>query len=216
MQKRYEALELRTALSRRSDYRQACSELSSILQRGYRIAPKKLQILIFEEVLYAVHRLCELETSLHLLAVTKLVQAAENVLPRQRKIQVLSEFKQAAVTHWRCKRVLESEGCGFGDLATDNLIVIFGHLDARSLARAAAVCRLWNRAASDEMLWAKLFRNSFTILTFEKVYGSHRRLTANHDQPINWRVLFRVVVSSMWFSTFTTLVYVASIALLRT
>ncbi|MCO5612226.1 hypothetical protein L7F22_066489 [Adiantum nelumboides] len=153
------------------------------------------------EILTKYVPVVRLETSLHLLAITKLVQAAENVLLRQRKIQVLSEFKQAAVTHRRCKKVLESEGCGFGDLATDNLIVIFGHLDARSLASAASVCRLWNRVASDEMLWAKLFRNSFSILTSQKVYCSHGGLRANHDQPINWRVLFGVVVSSMWFSS---------------
>ncbi|KAI5069171.1 hypothetical protein GOP47_0015472 [Adiantum capillus-veneris] len=201
MQQRYEALELRAALSRRIDYEQACKELTLILQRVYASAPKKLQILVFEDVLYAVHRLSELETSLHLLAVTKLVQAAENVLPRQRKIQVGSEFKHAAVTHRRHNKAVESESCGFGDLAKDILIVIFGHLDARSLAGAATVCRFWNTAASDELIWKKLFNVSFKNFISEKRLGIDQGLQADRNQPISWRVRFKETASRnpSWF-----------------
>ena len=40
---------------------------------------------------------------------TKVVHAAEVVLPRQRRVQVVSEFKHAAIIQRRRKKVLKTE-----------------------------------------------------------------------------------------------------------
>eukprot|EP00250_Pteridium_aquilinum_P003796 c14081_g1_i1 orf=116-1018(+) len=207
MQQRYGALGIRAALSRRVDYEQACRELTLILQKGYGYAPKKLQTVLFEDVLVAVDRLSGLETSQHLTAVTNLVQAAENVLPRQRRTQVLGDFKHAAVMHRRRNKSVESEsgGCNF---PKDILIDIFGHLDARSLARAAAVCRLWKEAASDELIWKNLFDRSFGDWNCGELTGSEQRVQAYVaagkaccNQLISWKDLFQDIVKRhpLWF-----------------
>lgn len=206
MQQRYEALEIRAALSRRVDFEQACNELTLILQRGYGRAPKKLQSIFFEDALFAIQRLYELETSQHLSALTKLVQAAENVLPRQRKTHLLGDFKHAVVMHRRRNKCIESEVCC--DFSKDILVDIFGHLDAQSLARAASVCRLWKTAADDELIWKNLFDNSFRDSIYDKLSGSEQvpQLSVSAgkticNQSISWKNLFKdnVTRHPSWF-----------------
>ncbi|KAH7372736.1 hypothetical protein KP509_17G018500 [Ceratopteris richardii] len=206
MQKRYELLELRPALSRRIDFEQACNELTVILRKAYGHAPKKLQILIFEDVLFAVNRLLELQTNFHLSCVVKLVQAAENVLPRQKKTQVVAKFKHAAVAHRRCNKILQHESeCGEGDtdLAKDILLVIFSYLDAQSLAKAACVCRSWNAAALDELLWKNLYDVSFTSIYSYKTNLIHKGQDsqASANESIDWRARFKNTLKSYptWF-----------------
>ena len=58
------------------------------------------------DMLSTYHRL---EACQELAAVRKVVQAAEVVLPRQRRGQIVSEFKHAAVIQGRRKKVSETE-----------------------------------------------------------------------------------------------------------
>ncbi|KAH7426191.1 hypothetical protein KP509_11G089000 [Ceratopteris richardii] len=158
------------------DFKPACNELIVTLQKPYGHALKKLQILIFEDVLFAVNRLLELQTNLHLSCVVKLVQAAENVFPRQKKTQVVAKFKHVVVAHRRCNKILQHEseyGEGDTDFAKDNLLVIFSYLDEQSLAKAACVYRSLNAAALDELLWKKLYSQ------------------ARANKSIDWRARFK-------------------------
>ncbi|KAH6556550.1 hypothetical protein KP509_1Z171600, partial [Ceratopteris richardii] len=201
MQKRYELLELRPALSRRIDFEPACNELTVTLQKAYGHALKKLQILIFEDVLFAINRLLELQTNLHLSCVVKPVQAAENVFPRQKKTQVVAKFKHAVVAHRRCNRILQHESeCGEGDMdfAKDNLLVIFSYLDAQS-----CVCRSWNAAPLDELLWKNLCDVSLTSIYSYKINLIHKGQDsqARANESIDWRARFKNTLKSYptWF-----------------
>ncbi|GBO24398.1 F-box/WD repeat-containing protein 5 [Araneus ventricosus] len=43
------------------------------------------------------------------------------------------------------------------------LLYVFSHLSAKELLNARGTCRNWNRVATDEFLWKRLFHNDFKI-----------------------------------------------------
>ncbi|XP_026666249.1 F-box protein At5g52880 isoform X2 [Phoenix dactylifera] len=148
---RYEELGLAEALSRPYDYPTACRELGLILRLAYAKLPKGLQSLVFRDTLSAFRRLPQVQTGYGISSANILLQAAEVVLPKQKKALAVSEFKHAAVAHKRHSRAHEDGGSM--QLPHDVLVHIFSFLDMRSLVTASSVCWAWNSAASDDTLW---------------------------------------------------------------
>ncbi|CAL5367406.1 unnamed protein product [Camellia sinensis] len=84
-------------------------------------------------------------------AANLLIQSAEAVLPKQKKVLAVTEFKHAKVAHKRRCKDRQEEGSI--QLPQDVVVHIFSFLDLQSLLSAASVCWLWNSAASDNHLW---------------------------------------------------------------
>ncbi|KAL2629400.1 hypothetical protein R1flu_014086 [Riccia fluitans] len=160
MLSRYRELHLDAALYRRYDYPEACRELHSLLRQVYLKVPKTVQLLMYNDILTAFRLLAGLDTSDQLLAASLLVQAAETVLPRQRRSAAVVEYKQAAVAFHRRAKRHDSEPVEF-PLSADLLVHIFGFLDARSLVMASAVSRTWYEASTDDGLWRAHYLSLF-------------------------------------------------------
>ncbi|KAG1346503.1 F-box protein [Cocos nucifera] len=148
---RYEELELAEALSRSYDYPTACRELGLILRLAYAKLSKSLQSLVFRDTLSAFRLLPQVQTGNGISSANILLQAAEVVLPKQKKALAVSEFKHAVVAHKRRSRAHEDGGSM--QLPHDVLVHVFSFLDMRSLVTASSVCWAWNSAASDGTLW---------------------------------------------------------------
>ncbi|KAL8095821.1 hypothetical protein AgCh_036981 [Apium graveolens] len=149
---RYKKLELQESMARFHQYPLACKELSSIIRLAFSKLPKFLQHLIFDDVVFAFRTLPLMEASSAVEAANLLLQAAESVLPKQKKGMAAKEFKLAMVAHkrrWKARK----HGEGTTQLPEDVLIHIFSFLDLRSLVAAASVSRSWNLATSDNRLW---------------------------------------------------------------
>ncbi|KAL7229845.1 hypothetical protein ACSBR2_008407 [Camellia fascicularis] len=84
-------------------------------------------------------------------AANLLIQSAEAVLPKQKKVLSVTEFKHAKVAHKRRCKDRQEEGSI--QLPQDVVVHVFMFLDLQSLLSAASVCWLWNSAASDNHLW---------------------------------------------------------------
>ncbi|KAF7114140.1 hypothetical protein RHSIM_RhsimUnG0097700 [Rhododendron simsii] len=147
---RYEKLGIGESLPRVYQYPIACQELSSILRGAYSQLPKNLQSLVFQHTLTAFRLLPQMQTQKAISAANLLIQSAEAVLPKQRRVLAATEFRHAKIAHKRrCKDRQE----GSSHLPQDVLVHVFGFLDLQSLLCAASVCWLWNSAASDNYLW---------------------------------------------------------------
>ncbi|KAF7147860.1 hypothetical protein RHSIM_Rhsim03G0195700 [Rhododendron simsii] len=147
---RYEKLGIGESLPRVYQYPIACQELSSILRGGYSQLPKNLQSLVFQHTLTAFRLLPQMQTQKAISAANLLIQSAEAVLPKQRRVLAATEFRHAKIAHKRCCKDRQE---GSTHLPQDVLVHIFGFLDLQSLLCAASVCWLWNSAASDNYLW---------------------------------------------------------------
>lgn len=148
---RYNELGVAEALSRPYDYPTACRELGLILRLAYAKLPKGLQSLIFRDTLSAFRLLPQMQTGYGISSANILLQAAEVVLPKQKKALAVSEFKHAVVAHKR--RSKTNEDGGSMQFPHDVLVHIFSFLDIRSLVTASLVCWAWNSAASDDTVW---------------------------------------------------------------
>lgn len=149
---RYKTLGLRESISKSHQYALACKELSSIISLAFPKLPKFLQHLIFDDVVFAFRTLPLMEASSAVEAANLLLQAAESVLPKQKRGMAGKEFRLAIVAHkrrWKARQ----QGEGMDQLPQDVLMHIFSFLDLRSLVAAASVSRSWNVAASDNKLW---------------------------------------------------------------
>ncbi|XP_078151839.1 F-box protein At5g52880-like [Carex rostrata] len=147
----YEELGIAAALSRPWDYPTACDELSAMLRLGYSHLSKPLQFLVFQDTLLAFRILPDIQTGYGVAATNSLLQAAEAVLPKQKKAAAVSEFKRSVVAH---KRRSKSNYDGDTvELSQDVLICLFSFLDMRSLVAAGLVCKSWNSAAKENTLW---------------------------------------------------------------
>ncbi|KAL7003523.1 hypothetical protein U1Q18_004677 [Sarracenia purpurea var. burkii] len=150
-QERYEKLGISESLSRIYQYPIACTELSFILRGAYSKLSKTLQSLIFQHTLTAFRLLPQMQTQKAVSAANLLIQSVEAVLPKQKKVLAVTEFRRAKIAHKRHSKDREEEGSA--QLPQDVLVHIFSYLDLRSLLSAASVCWLWNSAASDNYLW---------------------------------------------------------------
>lgn len=147
---RYEKLGMAESLPRVYQYPIACKELSFILRGAYSQLPKNLQSLIFQHTLTAFRLLPQMQTQKAISSANLLIQSAEAVLPKQKRVLAATEFRHAKIAHKRrCKDRQE----GSTQLPQDVLVHTFSFLDLRSLLSAASVCWLWNSAASDNYLW---------------------------------------------------------------
>lgn len=148
---RYEKLGIGESLPRIYQYPLACREISIILRGAYSKLPKSLQSLVFQHTLTAFRLLPLMQTQNAVSAANLLIQSAEAVLPKQKKVLAVTEFKHAKVAHKRRCKDRQEEGSI--QLPQDVVVHIFSFLDLQSLLSAASVCRLWNSAASDNHLW---------------------------------------------------------------
>ncbi|XP_057485597.1 F-box protein At5g52880-like isoform X1 [Actinidia eriantha] len=148
---RYEELGFDESLQRIYQYPIACRELSSILRGAYSKLPKSLQSLVFNHTLTAFRRLPQMQTQTAVSAANLLIQSAEAVLPKQKRVLAVTEFRHAKIAHKR--RCKDGQEEGATQFPQDVLVHIFSSLDLRSLLSAASVCWLWNLAASDNYLW---------------------------------------------------------------
>ena len=69
-------------------------------------------------------------------------------------------------------------------LCADTLNAVFSHLDAHSLARVGATCRMWRDAARSDDLWADLVRRRWAL--------SQRKKGRYKYGERSWREVFRV------------------------
>ncbi|XP_047331370.1 F-box protein At5g52880 [Impatiens glandulifera] len=150
---RYKKLGLRESLHRAYQYPVVCKELSFILKGAYRQVPKNLQSFIFEDVLTAFHLLPEMQTQTAVSAAYALLQTAESVLPKQKRVLAVSEFKHAKISHKRRSKVSSDSPTSSAQLSEDVLVHVFSFLDLRSLISASQVSRSWNQASCDNHLW---------------------------------------------------------------
>ncbi|XP_052176345.1 F-box protein At5g52880 isoform X4 [Diospyros lotus] len=135
---RYEELGIGESLPRVYQYPIACRELSLILRSAYSKLSKNLQSLIFRDTLSAFHLLPQIQTQSAVSAANLLMQSADAVLPKQKRVLAATEFKHAKVAHKRrCKDRQEE---GLSQLPPDVLVHIFSFLDLPSLLSAASVC----------------------------------------------------------------------------
>ncbi|GMP24640.1 hypothetical protein CsSME_00001836 [Camellia sinensis var. sinensis] len=148
---RYEKLGIGESLPRIYQYPLACREISIILRGAYSKLPKNLQSLVFQHTLTAFRLLPLMQTQNAVSAANLLIQSAEAVLPKQKKVLAVTEFKHAKVAHKRRCKDRQEEGSI--QLPQDVVVHIFSFLDLQSLLSAASVCWLWNSAASDNHLW---------------------------------------------------------------
>lgn len=160
MDRRYQSLKLRDAISRRNDYVEACKELQGILKAVYKSAPKPLQSILYEDVVHAFRSLPEMENKQQLEAARLLLQTVEDVFPKQRRASAALQHKIAMITwHRQFKYPEPLPECS--QLSGDTLLHVFEYLDPQSLAIASAVCRTWNVAATDNALWCNQFKSLF-------------------------------------------------------
>ncbi|KAK1366543.1 F-box domain containing protein [Heracleum sosnowskyi] len=154
MLSRYKTLGFRDSILKIHQYASACKELSSIIRFSFPKLPKFLQHLLFDDVVFAFRTLPLMEASSAVEAANLLLQAAESVLPKQKRGMAGKEFRLAMVAHkrrWKARQ--QGEGEGMSQLPEDVLMHIFSFLDLRSLVAAASVSRSWNLATSDNKLW---------------------------------------------------------------
>ncbi|RZC56469.1 hypothetical protein C5167_015322 [Papaver somniferum] len=163
---RYQKLRLRESLSRVYDYPSVCNELSFILRGVYAKVSKNIQSIIFEDTLSAIRLLPQVHTCRGKVAANLLLQAAEAVLPKQKRTSAVAEFKHAVVEYKRrCKGQKNEEGSAeSAQLPQDVLIHLFSFLDMQSLVTVGLVCWSWSFAANENHLWklqyATYFRSS--------------------------------------------------------
>ncbi|KAK1281507.1 F-box protein [Acorus calamus] len=212
--KRYEQLGLEQLLDRSISYPSACTELSFILRGLYAKVPKPLQALLFNHTITAFRRLSCMQTSDGLSAANALLQAAEAVLPKQKKVMDVMEFKHAVVAHKRQSKSVQ-DGEGSTELPQDVLIRIFKSLDMCSLVSVSLVCRAWNSAASDGMLWQSQYSLLFGIhpkMKARTCKSAHEQRQAalcqkTHDEDsmglvnvLNWKEVFRTTYTRKFTS----------------
>ncbi|KAJ1263733.1 hypothetical protein BS78_09G208900 [Paspalum vaginatum] len=148
---RYREMGIGAALSRSWDYPTACGELAALLRLGYADLPKAAQALVASDVLLAFRVLPDVQTGYALSAANALLQAVEIALPKHKKAQAVSEFKQSVVAHKRRARVQQNSGSPH--IPQDILVHIFSFLDMHSLVAAGLVCWSWNSASNNNYLW---------------------------------------------------------------
>ncbi|KAG9134360.1 hypothetical protein Leryth_016253 [Lithospermum erythrorhizon] len=159
---KYEKLKLKESLNRSSHYPNACKELAFIIRNAYSSSPKNLQTTIFQDTISAFRLLPQMQTQSAASAANLLLQSVEAMFPKQRKVLAVTEFRHAMIAHKKLSKAQNDDRhLGATQLPQDVLVHIFGFLDVWSLISAAAVCRLWNDAATENHLWESLYADFF-------------------------------------------------------
>ncbi|CAM8993420.1 unnamed protein product [Rhodiola kirilowii] len=158
--KRYRELGIEESLTIPCRYPLACKDLSFILRHAYKKFPKNLQSQIFLDVLLAFRLLPDMERKDTEAAANLLFQTVEAGLPKQKKVQAVTHFKNAKIALKRRSKTRHRD-TGSAELPEDVLLHVFGFLDLRSLLHAAQVCWVWNSATSDNHIWKKQYDTIF-------------------------------------------------------
>ncbi|KAG8652973.1 hypothetical protein MANES_06G154300v8 [Manihot esculenta] len=198
---RYQKLAFKEALSRIHHYPVACKDLSFILREAYQKLPKNLQSVVYQDTLTAIRLLPEIQTCSAVSAAHLLLRSAEAVLPKQRKILAVTEFKHSKVAHKRrSKAHQEEETPAATELPQDVLLHIFSFLDIQSLVSVSLVSWSWNFAAHNNQLWHSLYAIFFgskcdTMLQNGR-QGENKEFTllqehADARTSIDWREAFK-------------------------
>ncbi|XP_078151307.1 F-box protein At5g52880-like [Carex rostrata] len=177
----YEELGIAAALSRPWDYPTACDDLSGMLRLVYSHLPKRLQFLIFQDTLFALRILPDIQTTYGVAAANSLLQAAEAVLPKQKKAAAVSEFKHSIIAHKRHSKSHHYDG-DIVDLPHDLLVNVFSFLNMRSRVAASLVCRSWNSAANETTLWK---------IDYSIFFGSSDVKEIDTPYDFDWKGTFR-------------------------
>ncbi|PWA49485.1 F-box domain, cyclin-like protein [Artemisia annua] len=145
-----------------------------------------------------------MQTQTAVSAANALIQSVESALPKQKKTQAVTEFKQAMVAHKRGSKARQNEQ-DLVELPQDVIVHIFSFLDLRSLVSALQVCRSWNAASSDNHLWQLMFTVFYnTSSNFGKTYKLLGGLTEEAksklsqgnivcNNSLDWRTSFKKV-----------------------
>ncbi|KAL3834297.1 hypothetical protein ACJIZ3_009033 [Penstemon smallii] len=207
---RYQNLKLKESLSKPYQFTLACNELSYILRNAYSKFPKNLQLIIFQETLFAFSILPQVQTQSSIVAANSLLQSAEFALPKQKRGLAVKEYKQALVA---CKRKSKSNQDEQGSilLPQDVLVHIFSFLDLQSLVSASAVSWSWNDAARDNHLWKFLYTSFFcnsnkiskqiglkTSGPSENKEETHLHNGIDSEIGIEWRRAFRTAFEEIY------------------
>ncbi|CAM8995193.1 unnamed protein product [Rhodiola kirilowii] len=103
---------------------------------------------------------CSMERKDTEAAANLLFQTVEAGLPKQKKVQAVTHFKNAKIALKRRSKTRHRD-TGSAELPEDVLLHVFGFLDLRSLLHAAQVCWVWNSATSDNHIWKKQYDTIF-------------------------------------------------------
>ncbi|GJZ10487.1 hypothetical protein Tco_0545246, partial [Tanacetum coccineum] len=106
---RYRKLTIEDSLNRICHYPSACRELASIIKQSYSKLPKTLQSLLFQDTLIAIRLLPRMQTQTAVSAANALIQSVESALPKQKKVQAVTEFKKAMIAHKRGSKARQNE-----------------------------------------------------------------------------------------------------------
>ncbi|GBG64622.1 hypothetical protein CBR_g45678 [Chara braunii] len=175
----YGLLEIDRALRRRGDFARACHELALVLRTAYDLLSKSAQAAVFQDVLTAFQQLPQSGGSRQKAAAVVLLRAAQAVLPKQRKMTAVSEFRRTSLANHRTsKREKQSDNkhddndsddsdadiLEMSHLPMDVVAHVLDYLDPPSLVAVSAVCRSFcELSASNEELWEAHFTALFGV-----------------------------------------------------
>nr|GEU32938.1 hypothetical protein [Tanacetum cinerariifolium] len=130
-----------------------------------------------------------MQTQTAVSAANALIQSVESALPKQKKVQAVTEFKKAMVAHKRGSKARQNEQDSV-ELPLDVIVHIFSFLDLHSLVSALQVSRSWNAASRDNHLWQLMF-TVFYNTSHDFGFSSKKLLTSSrgfckHCQTIFW------------------------------
>lgn len=163
-----------------SDYAQAASELSHVMQSCLKVAEKPAQAKVYEDALLAARRLSCLETSAQLAAAARLQRAARIALPQAKYKTFDNEYRKAAMMQKKKEKKKmrraeadaretadhpeELEPVNIAELPGDVLKLVMARLRPHDLARASCVSRTWrecSEAAEGGGPWKAACLNTF-------------------------------------------------------
>ena len=160
----YAGMELGAALGREAHFARACRELAVVLAELHGAAPKVLQQQMFRDALAAVRAFASHRNHKSAGAMGALAEAVEQTLPRKKAMRFVRELKEVEIIKRR--QADKGRGRPAGDATGDVLPLgvlemVFGRLDAYSLAMCLGVNKRWHACASKDAFWLSHYRSTF-------------------------------------------------------
>ena len=157
-------MELGAALGREAHFARACRELAVVLAELHGAAPKVLQQQMFRDALAAVRAFASHRNHKSAGAMGALAEAVEQTLPRKKAMRFVRELKEVEIIKRR--QADKGRGRPAGDATGDVLPLgvlemVFGRLDAYSLAMCLGVNKRWHACASKDAFWLSHYRSTF-------------------------------------------------------
>ncbi|QDZ21593.1 F-box domain-containing protein [Chloropicon primus] len=151
-----QSLRLREGLRSRCTFHEALAELALFVDVAFELCQRGCQRRVVEDVEASVEYIQSEASSLcwgqaDLDAIAALKSSVENRLPTKKTKQLSAKLKRV---HILVQRRKVEQDLPYLDACV--LSRVFAHLDPKTLARCASVCRLWNRLAASNDLWRDL------------------------------------------------------------